>query len=263
MQESLKQARSWFAFAWRRRWRHLQNALRSRDFASQRSEREFPFLILEHRLPLHRRLKGVDPVLFSNKRRNLELAAACVDGLVLSPGKIFSLWKLVGAPTASRGYLEGLVLERGRPSRGVGGGLCQLANALFWVVLHSELRVIERHHHSLDLFPDDHRRVPFGTGASIVYNFKDLRFGNDGPRSYQFRATLDETDLIVRLLCDAQPERRYQVQEAEHSFVPSPDGLFRKNTIQREVFDAAGTPLLTETLFRNFSKCQYSLQEAS
>lgn len=263
MQDGLKQARSWFAFAWRRRWRALQNALRSRDFASRCSKTEFPFLILEHRLPLQRRLKGVDPILFSNKRRNLELAAACIDGLILPPGKIFSLWRLVGAPSASRGYLEGLVLERGRPSRGIGGGLCQLANGLFWVALHSELRVIERHHHSLDLFPDDHRRVPFGTGASIVYNFKDLRFGNEGNRSYQFRAILDDSDLIVRLLCDAQPERRYQVRETDHSFIPSQEGLFRQNTIQREVFDAKGMPLPTETLFRNFSKCQYSLQEAS
>lgn len=263
MRSSLEAARNWFAFAWRRRLRALQNALRRGSFAAERLDRDLPVAILEHRLPLYRRLAGVDPILFENKRRNLELAVARIDGVLLPPGKTFSLWKLVGPPSAARGYLEGLVLQRGRPARGVGGGLCQLANALFWLALHSELKVVERHHHSLDLFPDDHRRVPFGTGASIVYNFKDLRFANEGARRYQFRLRLTEDELVARLLADAEPESRFRVREAEHGFVQTPEGLYRRNLIVREVADASGRPLRTETMFRNFSKCQYSLQEAS
>lgn len=263
MRSNLEAARNWFAFAWRRRLRACRNALRSGSFAVERADRDLPVAILEHRLPLRRRLAGVDPVLFENKRRNLELAIARLDGVLLKPGKIFSLWRLVGPPSAARGYVEGLVLQRGRPARGIGGGLCQLANALFWLALHSELKIVERHHHSLDLFPDDGRRVPFGTGASIVYNFKDLRFANEGARCYQFRLSLTQDELVARLLADAEPASRFRVCEAEHSFVQTPEGLYRRNLILREVADAAGRPLRTETLFRNFSKCQYSLQEAS
>ncbi len=263
MRSNLEAARNWFAFAWRRRLRALQNAWRAGSFAAERAAQDLPVTILEHRLPIYRRLSGVDPELFENKRRNLELAIARVDGLVLPPGKIFSLWRLVGPPTAAHGYLEGLVLERGRPARGVGGGLCQLANALFWLALHSDLRVVERHHHSLDLFPDDHRRVPFGTGASVVYNFKDLRFANEGRLRYQFRLALTDRELVARLQTESEPELRYRVREAEHAFVTAPDGLYRRNIILREAEDASGRRLATETLFKNFSKCQYSLQEAS
>ena len=51
--------------------------------------------------------------------------------------------------------------------KGVGGGLCQMANMIHWLILHTPLEVTELHHHSDALFPDVKRRVPFGTGTSI------------------------------------------------------------------------------------------------
>ncbi|MCE9625494.1 MAG: VanW family protein [Deltaproteobacteria bacterium] len=262
MRKNLESARRWLSFSLRRRLRGLQNSMNRSHFATAKSTQNLPHLIKEHRLPIYRRLSGVDPELFENKRRNLELAIAKLDGLLVSPGKVFSLWRLVGPPTSARGYLEGLVLDRGRPSRGVGGGLCQLANALLWLALHAELRVVERHHHSLDIFPDDHRRVPFGTGASIVYNFKDLRFKNDSRCRYQFRLHLTDEDLVARIFSASPPERHYFISESDHAFISEADGLYRRNTILREVRDAAGNRLHTETLFKNFAKCQYTLQEA-
>ncbi|MFJ8513275.1 VanW family protein [Lysinibacillus xylanilyticus] len=47
---------------------------------------------------------------------------------------------------------------------GVGGGICQLANLLYWMALHTPLIVTERHHHSFDPFPDSGRTLPFGSG---------------------------------------------------------------------------------------------------
>lgn len=262
MQKTLETLRRQISFRLRKSLRAFQNRLGRRHFATERAEQTFLHLVKEHRLPIYRQLPGIERVLFENKRRNLEIAIASLDRLIVAPGKTFSLWHLVGPPTAGRGFKEGLVLEKGRPSRGVGGGLCQLANALFWLSLHSELQTVERHHHSVDLFPDDHREVPFGTGATIVYNFKDLRFFNPSGVRYQFTFEISEREFVARVYSDSPPPHHYFVRESEHAFMPRPDGLYRRNTILREKRNAEGHCLNTEVLFHNFSKCQYQLQEA-
>ncbi len=246
----------------RRLIRHWQDWRRVERFAINRSSQDLPFLVREHRLPIYRTLPGVDRVLFDNKKVNLGLALGQLDGVLIPGGRLFSLWRLIGSPTARRGFREGLVLKRGLPSRGVGGGLCQLANALFWLALHSDLDVAERHHHSLDLFPDDHREVPFGTGATIVYNFKDLRFFNPTEATYQFRLRLTEDSLIAQLRSDIASAHRYVIREAEHAFLTKSDGLYRRNIIVREKLDHDDRRLSLTTLFSNLSKCRYTVQEA-
>jgi len=90
-----------------------------------------------------------------NKATNLALAVKHIDGLLKRPGETFSVWKLIGRTTKGRGYKEGLTIAKGKPSQGIGGGMCQLSNLIHWLVLHSELTITEHHHHDgLDLFPD-------------------------------------------------------------------------------------------------------------
>ena len=72
-----------------------------------------------------------------NKVQNLRLATAQIDGILIAPGEIFSLWALIGRPTRKKGYLDGLVISSGHLGKGVAGGLCQLANLIHYMVLHS------------------------------------------------------------------------------------------------------------------------------
>jgi vancomycin resistance protein VanW len=231
-------------------------------WARERRDGLLPFAVMEHRLPLFRRLAGVDPVLFYNKRTNLRLALQRIDGVVIAPGRTFSFWYLIGSPTAAKGYLEGLSLFRGGPSRSVGGGLCQMANALYWLALHSDLDVVERHHHSIDLFPDDARLVPFGTGATVVHNFKDLRICNRTDRTFQFVFQLTSEELVGSLLVSEKPEKTYRVVERDHRFLHRSDGLYRQNTIVREQWKN-GVKESEIVLFRNDSKCRYTLNDVS
>ena len=89
-----------------------------------------------------------------NKVQNLRLATAQIDGILIAPGEIFSLWALIGRPTRKKGYLDGLVISSGHLGKGVAGGLCQLANLIHYMVLHTPMKVTELHHHSDALFPD-------------------------------------------------------------------------------------------------------------
>lgn len=244
----------------RKAFRYAEYLAVSSRFAAERSTTPLPITLIEHRLPLIRKLAGVDPVLFENKKTNLRLALERMNGVILRPGRIFSFWYLIGAPTTSKGYREGLALACGQPSRSVGGGLCQLANALFWMALHSDLKVAERHHHSVDLFPDDARRIPFGTGATVVHNFKDLRFRNPTKASFQFVFRLTDDELIGSLRCSETPERRYQVVERDHRFIERPDGLYRKNAVVRQRWKNDVQEGET-VLFENDSKCRYTLND--
>ena len=82
----------------------------------------------------------------------------------------------MGPSKKKYGYKEGLIIARNGMGKGYGGGICQLANMVHYLVLNSPLEVTELHHHSDALFPDERRRVPFGTGTSVWFNNSDYRF---------------------------------------------------------------------------------------
>ena len=76
-----------------------------------------------------------------NKITNLKLAIAKINGIIIQPGETFSVWKLVGRPTKQNGYLPGLTFSNGQLGEGIGGGLCQLGNLLYWMAIHTQLTV--------------------------------------------------------------------------------------------------------------------------
>ena len=175
-----------FFYIWKRRVQWLFGATR---FAKQQIE-PLQHLVFQHHTPLLRPLKGVDMYLQHNKITNLRLAAERIDRLVIHTNETFSFWRLVGPPSARRGFLEGLVLESGRISKGIGGGLCQMGNLLYWMALHSPLSVTERWRHSYDVFPDESRTLPFGSGATLAWNYIDLQFKNETAAPIQLRVWL-------------------------------------------------------------------------
>src|SRR5437868_1673773 len=120
----------------------------------------FAYKVARHSSVLLRKLGDVDTQLQRNKITNLRLAAARLNQIVIAPGETFSFWYLIGEPSARRGFVEGLLIHSGRMAHGVGGGLCQLSNLVYWLALHTPLTVSERHHHQFDAFPDSGRVLP-------------------------------------------------------------------------------------------------------
>ncbi|MFN5890137.1 MAG: VanW family protein, partial [Bacteroidota bacterium] len=70
-----------------------------------------PVSVIHHKSVLLRPLKDVDMYLQHNKVINLQIACAAMHGTIIYPGQTFSLWRLVGKPSKSKGYLEGLALH--------------------------------------------------------------------------------------------------------------------------------------------------------
>lgn len=172
--------------------------------------------VFKHQSLILRPLKDVDMYLQENKRTNLKLAVAKLNNTLLKPAETFSIWKLVGRPTANKGYLEGLVLNQGKIDKGTGGGLCQLGNLLFWIFAHSPLTVTERYRHGFDVFPDVNRKVPFGSGATLSYNYIDLQVQNTTSHNFQIKLWLNDTHLHGELLSSEPIDSTFKIEERNH-----------------------------------------------
>ena len=229
-------------------------------FSRERADTLLPTVVYRHSSLIRRKLGEVDTVLQENKAENLRLAIPHVSGILIKPGETFSFWKLVGDCTARKGYREGLVIKGGMPDRGVGGGMCQFTNLLHWMALHSPLQIAEHHHHNgVDLFPDYGRKLPFGCGTSILYNYRDYRLYNPTGQPFQFVVWLDETDLNGELRTTRPLAQRWHIREDEAWFEEGADGsLYRHNKIYRRTIDAkTGAQLCEELLLENHARVMY------
>ncbi len=194
-----------------------------------------------------------------NKVRNLQLAIARLDGLVLHPGETMSVWRLVGRPSKRRGFLPGMVLINGEIRSGYGGGLCQLSNLIYWMTLHTGLTITERFRHQYDVFPDSNRTLPFGSGATIAYNYVDLQIRNDTTRDYYLCLDLTSTHLIGEWRCKVPELYQYEIIDKNHHITQHRSGKYvRHNQIWRKIFSDNGIYVGEECLAENHAIMMYS-----
>jgi vancomycin resistance protein VanW len=233
-------------------------------FASEQSREDLEFSCKRHQSLLLRKLGNSDPELQRNKITNLSIAVPTIDGVLIRPGETFSFWKLVGEATASKGYLEGMQLSRGEVVRGVGGGLCQLGNLIYWMGLHTPLTVAERHHHSFDPFPDENRTLPFGSGCSVFYNYVDLRFHNPTDITFQLRVWLTDEHLKGAIYSSRETPHSFHIVEKNHRFIQENDKTYRENEIWRAYFDRrTGNRVGEELIAANHAEVKYELSFAA
>lgn len=217
--------------------RRLNWLVSSEHIASKRQQEVLPYEVFGHQTPIYRQLKNVDMWLQANKEINLRQAIKLFDGLLFMPGETFSFWRILGKPSRRKGYRAGMVLSGGQFRSGTGGGLCQLSNLIFWMVLHTPLKVSERYRHSFDVFPDEKRRLPFGSGATCVYNYRDLVFHNTTNETFQFHFWIEEGNLCGKILSMRQPLFQYRIIEKNHRMYPGGFAYVRENELYRQTYE--------------------------
>lgn len=217
--------------------RHLDWRLSGTGWARDRSESPLPVLVKKHASLLMRELSPEEMVLQRNKVVNLRLASARVHRILIGPGETFSFNKVVGNCTPRKGYVEGMKLDDGSAIAGVGGGICQLANLIHWMVLHSPLTVVERSEHTFDPFPDKGRVLPWGVGCSIAYNYVDLVFTNTTPATFELRVNVGDRHLHGELRADRAMTHSYSVRAEEERFWRVGSEFYRSNQIWRRTID--------------------------
>ena len=216
----------------------------------------FPSVIARHSSPLFRKLGETDPRLHEGKIKNLEIAIASLNGVVIKPNETFSFWNIVGAPGAKKGYVKGMLLSGGKVVEGIGGGLCQLSNLLYWLFLHTPIKITERQHHSIDVFPDSGRTIPFGAGATIYYNLIDLKVKNTSEFPIQLKLWLSEGQLKGQILSTHPIKEKYHLEEKEHHFIQTMNGTYRYNEIWRSTL-IEGKVINEEKIMTNCAPIMY------
>ncbi|BCN30661.1 VanW family protein [Anaeromicropila herbilytica] len=211
-----------------------------------------------HHTPLIRDLKDVELFLQYNKVENLKIAISKINNIVIHPGETFSFWRLLGKPTRAKGYKEGLILDSGHLRKGVGGGLCQLTNMLYWMALHTPLTITERYRHSYDVFPDSNRILPFGSGATCVYNYRDLMIKNNTGLSFQMKLWLTDSQLYGCILSNKPPIETYEIYEKDHYFKQELFSKYsRNNIICRKIYHLNGELIKDEVVAENHAFMMY------
>lgn len=243
----------------RHKARSIQNFF---DFRIKYERRNdfFDYVVARHQSVLRRRLGDSDPKLQEQKIINLKQAIQRLNGVVIESNHIFSLWKIIGKPKYENGYVDGMLLSNGKVIEGIGGGLCQLSNFLYWIFLHAPIETVERHHHSMDVFPDSGRTLPFGSGATILYNFIDLKVKNKSTYPLQLKIWITNNHLKGQILSPCSIPEKVHLCEKNHFFIKRGKQYFRYNEIYKETKINGKTEKI-EKITTNFAPVLYEVTE--
>lgn len=217
--------------------RSVYNFAHRENYLKEKRTEGLPNPVFAYQAGLIKRGKGIDPETQYNKSANIAIAAGNINGVILHPGEKFSFWRLVGRTSKKNGYKEGRVIEQGRLTVGLGGGLCNLANVIHLLVLYSPLEVTEVHYHSDALSPDHGKRIPMSSGTSVSYNNIDLQFKNRTDQDFQILVKVDNDILYAELRSEKDVPYSYAITEEDHHFRKEGSRYFRISKIYRDTID--------------------------
>ncbi len=237
--------------------RKVQNL--SLPLAKQISKQNKKYINVRHQSLLMRKLWDCDMQLQKNKITNIQIAIKKLDGLIIHPWEVFSFWENVGKPTYQKGYLDGILISKWEVKVWVGGGLCQLSNLLYRMFLHTQVEILERHRHSFDIFPDSGRVLPFGSGATVFYNYVDLKIKNTLKYPIQIKLRTTEQHLKGQLRSDFPKTEKIHITEDFHTFIHYKDKRRRYNTISKNITKDKVTTKIS--LLENICPVQYTVTD--
>ncbi|MBL7828905.1 MAG: VanW family protein [Saprospiraceae bacterium] len=136
---------------------------------------------------------------FENKVFNMQKAGDRINQILIMPDQIFSFWAAVGYPGRLQGYKIGRNLVGGKIQGAYGGGLCQVSSIIYYLALGAGLEILERHHHSVDIYKENERFTPLGADATVVYGYKDFRFRNSTAQPLCIVLEVDSNQISASL----------------------------------------------------------------
>jgi len=127
----------------------------------------------------------------NNRRHNIRIGAAAVNGTLIAPGSTFSLLKTLGSVDAKNGYLPELVIKDNKTVPEYGGGLCQVGTTVFRGATETGLPIVERRNHSYRVSYYE----PAGTDATIYDPAPDFKFKNDTKNYILIQSKIEGNNL--------------------------------------------------------------------
>ncbi len=110
----------------------------------------------------------------SGRKKNVTTGCEKLNGTLLYPGDVLSVYAITSPYTTENGYGMGGAYSNGELIESIGGGICQVSTTLYNAVIRAELKITQRNSHSMTV-----AYVEVSEDAAIAGTYKDLRFRND------------------------------------------------------------------------------------
>jgi len=133
--------------------------------------------------------------LIDGKIHNIRIAMKKLDGIVIRKGETFSFWHHIGKLTKAKGYALGRELREGCIIPQIGGGICQLSNAIYDAAQRAGLTIVERHRHTAVIKGS---LAESGRDATVFWNYIDLRL--KASHDWQLQVKMNKERLIVSII---------------------------------------------------------------
>lgn len=207
--------------------------------------------------PLWTEAAAEEHFLVAGKIENLRRAAKHLNGIEIPAGGLFSFWKHVGRATRRRGFTVGREIREGCVIPNLGGGLCQLSNALYSSALAADCEIVERHAHSRVIAGS---LAEQGLDATVFWNYIDLRFR---PRiDMRIEVSLDRDDLIVKFrgvrddapAAPTKPRRRVLHESEPNSCATCGEGDCFRSLTPAETHAERRTAFLVDEFSKEFDR---------
>ncbi|WP_054815457.1 VanW family protein [Nocardia arizonensis] len=125
---------------------------------------------------------------------NIRVVAQKVNGALIRPGETFSLNDFTGPRGTAEGYVESGIIDHGRPSTAVGGGISQFATTLYNAAYFAGLEDAGHTEHSYYI-----SRYPAAREATVFDGAIDLKFRNSTQTGIYIETVATGSDVTVRL----------------------------------------------------------------
>jgi hypothetical protein len=215
-------------------------------------------ILAESRSLLWTEHEDAERILLAGKIHNLRLAIRRLNGVEVPAHAVFSFWKHIKRTSRLKGYVAGRELREGCLIPSIGGGLCQLSNALYDTALLAGFEIVERHAHT-QVIPGSLAETQHD--ATVFWNYVDLRFKST--RAFRIEAELTVDSLVVRfrgeplnkaMLFALPGNPRANANQIENCFSCGIDNCFRQVRIPTSRNDFGGTAYLVDEYWPEFDR---------
>lgn len=156
----------------------------------------------------------------ADRVKNIQVATAKFDGVVIPPDGIFSFNKIVEDVSAANGFEDSLVIWGDRTAVGVGGGVCQVSTTVFRAAYEGGFPIVERYNHG---YVVDWYGEP-GLDATIFTPSVDFKFRNDTGAYLLIQPYVDSANGVITFnFYGSNPGRQVTISTLQISDVKKPE----------------------------------------
>ena len=137
---------------------------------------------------------------------NLRKACSVLNGTIIKSGEIFSFNDSVGQPTLAKGYKSRKIYVGTELQDVVGGGVSQIASALYYCALKAELDIVSRTTHTYA--PGF---IDAGLDAFVLWGKTDFKFRNNTEYPIRLQATVQDGYIQIELIGTVDKEYTVEI----------------------------------------------------